>query len=47
MAFAIAFHISQGVFDIWGPIVATTQKIVVYLNCGWYLCLSRKHLIQS
>jgi hypothetical protein len=47
MAFAIAFHISQGVFDIWGPIVATTQKIVMYLNCGWYLCLSRKHLIQS
>ncbi len=42
MALAVAYHISQGFVDVRGPLVAATQKVVVYLNCGWYLYLSRR-----
>ena len=42
LALAVAYHISQGLMDIKGPLVAATQKIVVYLNCAWYLCLSKR-----
>ncbi|MBC8395408.1 MAG: hypothetical protein H8E08_00360 [Candidatus Marinimicrobia bacterium] len=47
MALAVAYHISQGIVDVRGPLVAATQKVVVYLNCGWYLCLSRRILDYS
>jgi len=42
LALAVAYHISQGFVDVRGPLVAATQKIVVYLNCAWYLCLSKR-----
>ena len=42
LALAVAYHISQGFVDVRGPLVAATQKIVVYLNCTWYLCLSKR-----
>jgi hypothetical protein len=42
MAAGVAYHISQGFADVRGPLVVATQKIVVYLNCVWYLFLSRR-----
>lgn len=47
IAIALVIHIYQGLQDIRGPIVATTQKIVVYSNCIWYLILSRRMINQS
>ena len=43
----LVIHIVQGLQDIRGPIVATTQKIVVYSNCIWYLILSRRMIDYS
>ena len=42
LLFAVCIHIGQGLLGIWSPIVATTQKIVVYLNVSWYLLISKK-----
>jgi hypothetical protein len=42
LATAVAYHISQGIADVRGPLIVATQKIVVYLNCAWYLFLSRR-----
>jgi len=33
--------------DMWSPIVATTQKIVVYLNVLWYLLISKNIINQN
>ena len=42
LLFAVCIHIGQGLLEMWSPIVATTQKIVVYLNVSWYLLISKK-----
>lgn len=42
MGAAVAYHISQGFADVRGPLIVATQKIVVYLNCVWYILLSRR-----
>ena len=42
LLFAVCIHIGQGLLGMWSPIVATTQKIVVYLNVSWYLLISKK-----
>jgi hypothetical protein len=47
MSLAVTYHISQGFMDVRGPLVAATQKVVVYLNCVWYLCLSRRLLFNN
>ena len=39
---AVSIHIGQGLLGMWSPIVASTQKIVVYLNVSWYLLISKK-----
>ena len=39
---AVSMHIGQGLLGMWSPIVASTQKIVVYLNVSWYLLISKK-----
>ena len=39
---AVSIHIGQGLLGMWSPIVASTQKIVVYLNISWYLLISKK-----
>ena len=44
---AVFVHIGQGLLDMWSPIVATTQKIVVYLNVLWYLLISKKIINQN
>jgi hypothetical membrane protein len=46
LAIAVTYHISQGFMDVRGPLVVATQKIVVYLNCAWYICLSKRFLAQ-
>ena len=40
-------HIGQGITGLWSPIVAATQKIVVYLNIIWYLWICRKISTQE
>ena len=47
LAIALFIHISQGVTGMWAPIVAATQKIVVYLNITWYLWICRKISAQE
>ena len=47
LAIALFIHIGQGVTGLWSPIVAATQKIVVYLNIIWYLCICRKISAQE
>ena len=47
LLFAVLIHIGQGLLDMWSPIVATTQKIVVYLNVLWYLLISKKIINQN
>ncbi len=42
MAAGVAYHISQGFADVRGPLVAATQKMVVYINCAWYLYFSKR-----
>ena len=42
LLFAVCIHTGQGLLGMWSPIVATTQKIVVYLNVSWYLLISKK-----
>ena len=42
LAIALFIHIGQGVTGLWSPIVAATQKIVVYLHIIWYLWICRK-----
>lgn len=44
---AVFVHIGQGLLDMWSPIVATTQKIVVYLNVLWYLLISKNIINQN
>ena len=44
---AVFVHIGQGLLDMWSPIVATTQKIVVYLNVLWYLMISKNIINQN
>ncbi len=47
LAIALFIHIGQGVTGMWSPIVAATQKIVVYLNITWYLWICRKISAQE
>ena len=47
LLFAVLIHIGQGLLDMWSPIVATTQKIVVYLNVLWYLLISKNIINQN
>ena len=47
MAILVGYHISQGFMDVRGPLIVATQKVVVYLNCAWYLCLSSRFLDQG
>ena len=47
LAIALFIHIGQGVTGMWSPIVAATQKIVVYLNIIWYLLICRKISAQE
>ena len=47
LAIALFIHIIQGVTGMWAPIVAATQKIVVYLNITWYLWICRKISAQE
>ena len=47
LLFAVLTHIGQGLLDMWSPIVATTQKIVVYLNVLWYLLISKNIINQN
>jgi len=47
LAIAFFIHIGQGVTGMWSPIVAATQKIVVYLNITWYLWICRKISAQE
>ena len=47
LAIALFIHIGQGVTGLWSPIVAATQKIVVYLNIIWYLWICRKISVQE
>ena len=47
LAIALFIHIGQGVTGMWSPIVAATQKIVVYLNITWYLWICRKIFAQD
>ena len=47
LAIALFIHIGQGVTGLWSPIVAATQKIVVYLNIIWYLWICRKISAQE
>ena len=45
--FAVLIHIGQGLLDMWSPTVATTQKVVVYLNVLWYLLISNNIINQN
>ena len=47
LAAVLFIHIGQGVTGLWSPIVAATQKIVVYLNIIWYLWICRKISTQE
>ena len=47
LAIALFIHIGQGVTGLWSPIVAATQKIVVYLHIIWYLWICRKISAQE
>jgi len=47
LAIALFIHIGHGVTGMWSPIVAATQKIVVYLNITWYLWICRKISAQE
>jgi len=47
MAILVGYHISQGFMDVRGPLIVATQKVVIYLNCAWYLCLSSRFLDQG
>ena len=47
LAAVLFIHIGQGVIGLWSPIVAATQKIVVYLNIIWYLWICRKISTQE
>ena len=47
LAAVLFIHIGQGVTGLWSPIVAATQKIVVYFNIIWYLWICRKISAQE
>ena len=47
LLFAVLIHIGQGLLDMWSPTVATTQKVVVYLNVLWYLLISNNIINQN
>ena len=47
LAAVLFIHIGQGVIGLWSPIVAATQKIVVYFNIIWYLWICRKISTQE
>ena len=47
LAIAVAIHISQGLLDIRGSIIPATQKVVVYMNCAWYLLLSQRMILKD
>ena len=47
LLFAVLIHIGQGLLDMWSPTVATTQKVVVYLNILWYLLISNNIINQN
>jgi len=47
LAAVLFIHIGQGITGLWSPIVAATQKIVVYFNIIWYLWICRKILAQE
>lgn len=40
-ALLLGYHIIQGLLDMGGSIVPTTQKLVVYYNISWFLVMSR------
>ena len=47
LAAVLFIHIGQGITGLWSPIVAATQKIVVYFNIIWYLWICRKISTQE